>query len=128
VSHIDQKIADRTVSVDHRIQNVMSHTDQKFVDNTLRTDQKIVNIATHVDQKPVDRSVAVQYSPSTTYVSYGTSPTPSTPTAPTPVPIRNDKIPNWVKDVFAFYLAGKLSDHDLIHTIQYLVSQGIINA
>jgi len=131
VSHIDQRIVDRTVAVDHRIPNVVSHTDQKFVDNTMRKDQKIVDIATHVNQKPVDSSVAIQYAPSTTstsYVSYGTSPTQFTPTAPAPIAISHDKIPNWVKDVFAFYLAGKLSDHDLIHTIQYLVSQGIINS
>ena len=120
VSHIDQRIVDRTVAVDHKIQAMASHTDQKIVD-----------IATHVNQKPVDSSVAVQYAPSTTstsYVSYGTSPTQFTPTAPAPIAIQHDKIPNWVKDVFAFYLAGKLSDHDLIHTIQYLVNQGIINS
>lgn len=51
---------------------------------------------------------------------------PEAPEAGGSEPRTEAKIPSWVKDVFAFYMDGNLSDDELIPVLQYLIQEGII--
>ena len=37
------------------------------------------------------------------------------------------KIPNWVRNIFVWYASEQISEDELLHTIKYLVQQGIID-
>ena len=55
---------------------------------------------------------------------------PTEPEPPTPKPNpseKEEKIPPWIKDVFAFYVDGSIDEGALINALQWLIKEGIIN-
>jgi hypothetical protein len=36
-------------------------------------------------------------------------------------------IPDWIKSTFQFYLDGKISDAELVKSLEWLINNGIIN-
>ena len=43
-----------------------------------------------------------------------------------PEPVAN-KIPEWVKNIFAWYAQDQISEDEVLNAIKFLVNQGIIN-
>jgi len=41
--------------------------------------------------------------------------------------IESDKIPSWVHDIFVWYADETISENELLASLEYLISQGIIN-
>jgi len=56
-----------------------------------------------------------------------TIPTNSTTTEELVTTEESDKIPSWVHDIFVWYAEESISENELLASLEYLISQGIIN-